>query len=97
MTGETASTLRYWEDEFTELNPKRTQSGRRLYTSKDLEIIKVIKFLLRTKGMHITMAKQQLHTNRHNVSTRSAALDDLLEVRESLKTLLKSLNKRIGD
>ena len=91
--GESASTLRYWESEFKELSPKRGGKGRRLYTSDDLETLKVIKFLLRTKGMHISAAKEQLQTNRKNVGTRSQALEELETVRADLKLLLDSLTK----
>ena len=94
FVGESPSTLRYWEDEFTELNPQRGGKGRRLYTVKDLETIKKIKFLLRTKGMHITAAKEQLKNNSKNVSTRVEVLQELEKVREGLNQLLQSLSKR---
>lgn len=94
FVGENASTLRYWEDEFDELKPKRGLKGRRLYTSKDLETIRIIKFLLRTKGMHITAARQQLQKNYKNVSQRASALEELEGVKQELELLLKSLSKR---
>ena len=31
------STLRYWEKRFTIIKPKRTESGRRMYTPDDIE------------------------------------------------------------
>lgn len=94
FTGENASTLRYWETEFRELNPKRTSHGSRLYTPQDIETIKIIRYLLRTKGMHISMAKEQLKNNRKNLGMRTGALEELLAVRESLHGLLKALNKQ---
>lgn len=93
FVGENASTLRYWEQEFDELRPKRGGKGRRLYTPKDLDTIRKIKFLLRTKGMHISAAKEQLRKNNRNVSTRAEAIEELEKVRDDLKILLKSLTK----
>ena len=90
---ENPSTLRYWEDEFKELAPKRGAKGRRLYTPKDLETVRIIKFLLRTKGMHISVAKEQLSRNFQNISRRAEALHELEKVREGLNMLLKSLSK----
>lgn len=90
---ENPSTLRYWEQEFDELKPKRGGKGRRLYTSADLETIRKIKFLLRTKGMHIAAAKEQLRKNNKNISTRSLALTELEELRDELNLLLKSMSK----
>lgn len=91
---ETPSTLRYWESEFEVLKPKRGSKGRRLYTQKDLDTLRKIKFLLRTKGMHINTAKEQLKNNFANVSTRTQALTELEKVKEELEILLKSLSKR---
>ena len=36
------STLRYWEKRFTIIKPKRTESGRRMYTPDDIEKIRKI-------------------------------------------------------
>lgn len=92
--GENASTIRYWETEFPELAPKRTTRGRRQYTPSDIETLRIIKYLLRDKGMHISMAKEQLHTNRKNLARRTDAIEELQKVREELQLLLQSLSKR---
>ena len=92
--GENASTLRYWESEFKELKPKRSGTGRRFYTSEDIELLRIIKYLLRTKGMHISMAKEQLSKNRKNLGMRAGAIAELEEVKKELELLLSSLNKR---
>ena len=93
FVGENTSTLRYWESEFRELKPKRGEKGRRLYTPDDIDTIKKIQFLLRTKGMHISAAKEQLRKNNKNISLRASALDELMAVREELLLLYKSLKK----
>lgn len=92
MLDENPSTLRYWEAEFDELEPKRSTTGRRYYTAQDIETLRIIKFLLRTKGMHLNNAKLQLRKNRKNIGLRTAALEELTEVKTSLENLLKSLN-----
>ena len=93
MLDENPSTLRYWESEFNELSPKRTGKGRRLYTSKDIETLRIIKYLLRTKGMHITIAREQMQSNRNNLSKRTEAIVRLEKVRGSLQKLYDSLKK----
>lgn len=35
--------LRYWETEFPFLKPKKTKTGQRLYTKKDIEMLLLIK------------------------------------------------------
>lgn len=93
MVGENPSTLRYWEKEFGEIKPQRTGNGPRLYTADDIETLRKIKYLLRTKGMHIMAAKEQLRANFKNISTRTEALQHLEKAKEGLELLLKSLSK----
>lgn len=94
FTGENPSTLRYWETEFPELRPRRTAKGRRQYTPQDLETIRKIQFLLRTKGMHISAAQEQLQKNNKNISKKAETLQLLTEIKEELQQMLQSLNKR---
>ena len=54
--------LRYWEKEFKEIKPRKI-NNRRYYSSKQVEIIKKIKFLLKNKGMTISGVKNLLHKN----------------------------------
>lgn len=51
--------IRYWEKEFIEIKPKKINK-RRYYTSKQVETIKLIKFLLKNKGMTINGVKNVL-------------------------------------
>tara|TARA_Y100001958_G_C21204151_1_gene530429 strand:+ start:860 stop:1240 length:381 start_codon:yes stop_codon:yes gene_type:complete len=53
-------TLRYWEKEFKQIKPKRINS-RRYYTLEQVEIIKLIKFLIKNKGMTINGVKNVLN------------------------------------
>ncbi|WP_289300053.1 MerR family transcriptional regulator [Xylanibacter muris] len=64
ILGITASTLRYWEDEFVQLEPERTPSRQRRYTPEDIEMCKLIKHLLRDKGYSLEYAKKELEVYR---------------------------------
>jgi DNA-binding transcriptional MerR regulator len=52
--------LRFWESEFSGLNPIRTDSGQRLYTREHLDLVRRIKGLLYDKGMTIEGARRAL-------------------------------------
>ena len=54
--------LRYWEKEFKLIRPTILQK-RRYYDAKQIEIIKLIKYLLKEKGMTISGAKTILKKN----------------------------------
>ena len=53
--------IRFWEKEFKEIKPKII-NNRRYYSPKQVEIVKLIKFLLKTKGMTITGVKNVLNS-----------------------------------
>ena len=42
-------TLRYWEKQFRQIKPSLRAGGRRYYSKKDLEIIKLVQYLLKEK------------------------------------------------
>ena len=50
-------TLRFWESKFSQIKPIFV-SGRRYYTRKDVEVISLIKFLLKDQGLTIAGAKK---------------------------------------
>ena len=58
--------LRYWEKEFRVIKPKKI-NNRRYYSSEQIEIIKMIKFLLKNKGMTILGVKNLINANRNKL------------------------------
>lgn len=64
ILGIAASTLRFWEDTFEQLEPDRTPSGQRRYTPENIEVCKLIKHLLRDKGYSLEYAKKELEVYR---------------------------------
>lgn len=55
-------TLRYWEKEFSQIKPKIIKK-RRYYDTNQIEIIKMIKFLLKDKELTIKGVKKVLNSN----------------------------------
>lgn len=52
--------LRYWETEFPFLQPEKSKSGQRVYSDRELAIIRRIKELLYEEGYTIAGAKKKL-------------------------------------
>lgn len=57
-----SSVLRYWETEFPQLAPVRTEGGQRLYTPSHLALLQEIKRLLYDEKRTIQGARQALET-----------------------------------
>jgi len=54
--------LRYWEKEFAQIRPKKI-NNQRYYNHKQIELIKMIKFLLKNKGLTISGVKKIIKSN----------------------------------
>lgn len=88
-----ASTLRFWEKEFTIIKPKRNAKNVRLYTPKDIETIRMIYFLVKDKGLKLNAAQAEIRRNRDGVSKRFEAIEKLRHVRNELLALQAALGQ----
>jgi DNA-binding transcriptional MerR regulator len=99
--------LRYWEREFSQLRPQKNRAGNRIYTERDIELIKLIKRLTREDRYTISGARQVLEqltydngipvlpeeyqTLARDAENGATLQDDLNEVRRTLVQLLDLL------
>jgi len=99
ILGVEAYVLRYWETEFTQLAPKKSGTGHRLYRRKDVELLLRIKHLLYEKRFTIEGARQTLQSEGRPPRTRAAkraqqelfTQDPLPEIRRELSEILDLL------
>ena len=54
--------IRYWEKQFKQISPKIINK-RRYYSSDQIEIIKLIQFLLKKRGLTVNGVKNVLNSN----------------------------------
>lgn len=91
--------LRYWETEFSQLAPKKSGTGHRLYRRKDVELLLRIKHLLYEKRFTIEGARQALQGSSRQSKSRSVKRsqqelfsdDRLPEIRRELAQILQLL------
>lgn len=72
ITGVNAITLRAWERRYGLLKPIRTDSGHRLYTQEDIDLIQRVTELLE-KGVSISQAKNKLNREQAPRDTAETA------------------------
>ena len=82
--------LRYWEKEFSSIRPKKI-NNRRYYSAKQVEILKMVKFLLKNKGMTILGVKNILNLNINKLDVDN---DHSLKA-DYYKHLLKTKSKAV--
>ena len=86
--------LRYWEKEFKEIKPRKI-NNRRYYSSKQLETIKMIKYLLKNKGMTILGVKNSLKSGTKKLDDNNIDSLKAKYYKENLKTKSKSLLEKL--
>lgn len=94
IIGVPQSTLRYWEKEFPQCAPRRSATNIRYYTPEKIEVLRIIHFLVKVRGLKIEAAREQLRVNSKNVSRRMEVISHLENVRDQLESLRKALNIR---
>ena len=92
-------TIRFWEKEFRQIKPIILSGKRRYYSNKEIHIIKLIKYLLKDKGMTIKGVKAMLN------NPKSLSLDDTAKnsvtnqsfKKEKIKDKIKKISKIIDE
>jgi DNA-binding transcriptional MerR regulator len=92
--------LRYWESQFRFLNPAKNRSGNRVYKSREVELIMLVKHLLYTEKYTIEGARQRIEHYRRTGELRGAARaaierETLRELREALEEIVAILDGKI--
>ena len=89
--------LRYWESQFRFLNPAKNRSGNRVYKSREVELIMLVKHLLYAEKYTIEGARQRIEQYRRSgdlkaQASRAASRTTVNELREQLEQILKLLD-----
>ena len=94
MFGVNTSTIRYWENEFAVLRPRKNKKGNRLFTERDVRYVHVIYQLLKVKGYTLAGAKQALKEKFSDYEERILLLETLDKTRNFLLDLDKALAEK---
>jgi DNA-binding transcriptional MerR regulator len=89
--GVNTSLIRFWENEFDVLKPKKNKKGNRLFTPEDLENLKMIYFLVKEKGFTLEGAKNKLKENPDEVFSKHKIIMRLEEIKNELITIKNQL------
>jgi DNA-binding transcriptional MerR regulator len=88
--------LRYWEKEFKQINPILLQK-RRYYSEKQVNIIKLINFLLKTKGMTIKGVQKILNFNINSLDDYNSYSLKADYYKDNIKIKSKEILKKLKE
>ncbi len=89
------SLIRYWEQEFDFISPKKNDKGTRYYTNKDIDNFELIHHLIKEKGMTIQGVKDYIIHKKENKSIEKLeVVVTLKKTRNLLAEIKEVLNKK---
>jgi DNA-binding transcriptional MerR regulator len=89
--GVATSLIRYWEQEFDNIKPKKNTKGNRKYTKEDIKEIETVYHLVKEKGYTLQGAKDLINSRKTEVKNSKEILDSLNKVKQFLLELKQEL------
>jgi DNA-binding transcriptional MerR regulator len=86
------SLLRFWETEFKEIKPRKTEGGSRQYTREDIDAITLVYHLVKEKGLTLEGARQTLRVKKDEETRRMEILRRLEGIKKELNDLRNELD-----
>lgn len=84
------SLIRYWEKEFKQFKPDKTEKGTRKYSKKNIETFSLLYRLIKTEGYTIEGAKEKL-----NKQPQLQSNQEIIEKLKELRSFLSKLNNLV--
>lgn len=95
LFGVNASLLRFWESEFPMLKIAKNSRGHRIYTTADVDNLRLIYHLVKEKGMTLEGARKKLRQNPEGVSHEAEIIERLRNIRNMLAALREELGAEV--
>lgn len=86
------SLIRYWEQEFDFLKPKKSQKGTRYFNRKDIDNFEIIHHLVKEKGLTIQGTKDYLQNKKEDNSIGKL---EVINTLKRTKSLLEEIRKNL--
>lgn len=86
------SLLRYWENEFSFLTPRKNRKGDRLFTKENIQQIQIIYTLVKERGFTLDGAKQELKKEKGTLTEQV----DLIARLQAIHTHLKEIDDKLS-
>ena len=77
----TTSQIRFWENEFDILQPRKNRKGDRLFRVEDIKNLQLIYYLLRNRKFSIEGAKEYLKANKNKAALHHQLAESLTKFR----------------
>jgi DNA-binding transcriptional MerR regulator len=92
LFGVNASLLRFWEEEFPILKISKNSRGHRVYSTADVDNLRLIYHLVKEQGMTLDGARKRLKQNKDGIKREAEIVERLRSVRNMLAALREEMS-----
>ena len=85
------SLIRYWENEFDIIKPKKNKKGNRMFTQTDIDNLHIIYHLVKERGYTLQGAKDKLKEGNSKVNDNMEVIKRLKSIKNFLLELKEEL------
>ena len=86
-----ASLIRFWENEFDVIRPKKNAKGNRLFTQEDIKNLQLIYHLVKEKGFTLEGAKNKLKEKPEEIASNHEIIIRLDKIKNELVQIKNQL------
>jgi DNA-binding transcriptional MerR regulator len=85
------STVRFWENEFDIIQPKKNKKGNRLFRPQDVKHLQTIHHLVKERGFTLQGAKNKLGQNQSDTINKAEIVNSLKKIKSFLEDIKNEL------
>ena len=85
------SLIRYWENQFSILKPKKNKKGNRLFTPRDIDNLHMIYHLVKERKLTLEGAKLKLKENKEDTVQNFEVIKKLKNIKAMLLEIKDSI------
>ena len=89
-------TIRFWEKEFKQIKPKIFSGRRRYYDQKSIELLEMIRFLLKEKGFTINGVKKYM-LNENSLTLDETNNTSINSSQKNIKSKIKKISNLVKE
>lgn len=87
------SLIRFWEQKFDILKPRKNKKGNRLFTPEDVDNLALIYHLVKERGMTLAGAQMRIRQNKDGAQRDREIVDRLMSIRALLMEIREELKE----
>lgn len=94
LTGVKTHILRYWEEVIPGFTPRKDQTGRRIYTQREVDLILRLKYLINEKKFTAEGAGQQILEEAQTVQDNAEIIQQVKETQALLTEIFMKVHNQ---